>query len=56
MRVYADFYLEERKAAAARVRGASPGKFRIVMCSNLNGEATIRTALYRLAMKIRKRS
>ena len=33
-----DSYLEELKAEAAR--GASPGKFRIVICSNFNGEAT----------------
>jgi hypothetical protein len=36
-----DSYLEELKAEAARVRGASPGKIRIMICSNFNGEATI---------------
>ena len=37
----ADSYLEELKAEAARVRGASPWKFRIVICNTFNGEATI---------------
>jgi len=40
VRCSADSYLEELKAEAARVRGASPGKFRIVICSNFNGQAT----------------
>ena len=36
-----DSYLEELKAAAACVRGASPGKIRIKICSNFNCEATM---------------
>src|ERR1700722_4577157 len=36
----ADSYLEELEAEAAGGRGASPWKFRIVICSTFNGEAT----------------
>ena|GEM_PF-6732834 len=34
-----DSYLEELKAEAARVRGASPGRIRIMICGNFNFEA-----------------
>jgi len=36
-----DSYFEKLCAEAQRVRGASPGQFRVVNCSRFNGEATI---------------
>jgi hypothetical protein len=39
VRCSGDSYLEELKAEAARVRVRALGNFRIVICSNFNGEA-----------------